>query len=362
MLDCFVSLYRAMADRPSPAVPTRLASHVDELKTWGRALAYALVITTLLHFFVVQPFVVPTPSMARTVIPGDYILVSKVHYGPRTPSTLGLPFAGAFLPGIELPSVRLPGFTEPQRGDVAVFNLPAEDGPVDRRTPYLKRLIGMPGDTLAIRDKVVYLNGEAQPAPPSAQQRWRVTMTGTQLWLSPKQLQALGAGTSFGTRHTGTFEVSATRPVADRIAALPEVKSVSPAVITRAERFRESLFPHGFGNTTDSFHPIAVPQAGDVVSLTPETLPAYRTLIEHHEGHEVHVRGETVYVDGHPARTYTVQHDYYFAMGDNRDNSLDSRFWGFVPKNHLVGKAVWTFFSWDEEADAPRLSRFGPLD
>ncbi|WP_179862195.1 signal peptidase I [Longibacter salinarum] len=336
------------------------ASTRSTLRVWKTALLYALGIALSLNLFVARPFVVPTPSMARTVIPGDYILVSKLHYGPRTPITVRLPFGGP-VADVELPSVRLPGFTAPERGDVVVFNLPTESGPVDQRTPYLKRIVALPGDTLSIRDKQVYINGLAQRLPQTAQQRWRVEMTGTQLWVSPDELRDLGAGTAYGTDRTGTFEVSATRDVAARIRELPEVESVHPSVVARGRRTSVSLFPDGSGNTPDRFHPLRIPKAGDTIWLSPRTLPTYRDILERHEGRTVDVRAGTVFVDGKPTKRYTVGQDYYFTLGDNRDNSFDSRFWGFVPESHMIGKAVWTFFSWDPQSDAMRPDRFGPL-
>lgn len=339
--------------------PPRLSA--SSLHVWRRALLYALVVAVGLNLFVARPFVVPTPSMARTVIPGDYILVSKLHYGPRTPETIPIPFAGRSVPYVECPSIRLPGFTSPERGDVVVFNLPTETGPVDQRTPYLKRIVALPGDTLSIRDKMVQVNGEEQPLPKHAQQRWRVEMEGTKLWVSPDELQALGAGTAYGTHRSGSFEVSATQDVAKRIADLPEVRSVHPSVVAHGHRVASTLFPAGSGNTTDRFRPVRVPKAGDTIWLSPRTLSLYRDLIEKHEGHRVKVRRQRVFVDGKPVQRYTVKQNYYFTMGDNRDNSFDSRFWGFVPEDHMIGKAVWTFFSWDPETNAARPSRIGFL-
>ena len=354
------------SENVSPAaspLDDRASSHssTSSLRVWRRALLYALVIAVGLNLFVARPFVVPTPSMARTVIPGDYILVSKLHYGPRTPVTIPIPFAGQHVPNVQLPSIRLPGFTSPDRGDVVVFNLPTETGPVDRRTPYLKRIVALPGDTLSIHDKMVWVNGAKQPLPKHAQQRWRVEMEGTQLWVSPDELQALGAGTAYGTHRSGSFEVSATQDVAKRIADLPEVRSVHPSVVAHGHRVSSTLFPSGSGNTTDRFRPVCIPRAGDTIWLSPRTLSLYRDIIEKHEGHAVELRGQSVFVDGKPAQRYTVEKDYYFAMGDNRDNSFDSRFWGFVPEDHMIGKAVWTFFSWDPETDTARPSRIGWL-
>ena len=354
------------SENVSPAaspLDDRAPSHgsAPSLRVWRRALLYALVIAVGLNLFVARPFVVPTPSMARTVIPGDYILVSKLHYGPRTPITVPIPFAGQHVPNVQLPSIRLPGFTSPDRGDVVVFNLPTETGPVDRRTPYLKRVVALPGDTLSIHDKMVWVNGAEQPLPKHAQQRWRVEMEGTQLWVSPDELQALGAGTAYGTHRSGSFEVSATQDVAKRIADLPEVRSVHPSVVAHGHRVSSTLFPPGSGNTTGRFRPVRVPRAGDTIWLSPRTLSLYRDIIEKHEGHAVKLRGQSVFVDGKPAQRYTVEKNYYFAMGDNRDNSFDSRFWGFVPEDHMIGKAVWTFFSWDPETDAARPARIGWL-
>ena len=329
----------------------------DHVIEWTKTIVFAVVVISLVHLFIFQPFVVPTPSMANTIVPNDYIIVSKLHYGPLTPRSIGIPFLRAYLPGIQLPSTRLPGFTDPARGDVVVFHLPTDDVPVDQRTPYLKRLVALPGDTLAVRDKQLFINGEPQPRPAQAQTLWSVHLTDPRVRLTEERLAEAGVGHSHGRVSPTQEVIEATTEAARALEQLPYVERVEPLPGSTSEE----PFPLGTTWTEDNYGPLYIPKAGDVVPLTDATWPLYGELITRYEGHTARRAGPDQYlIDGQPAGAYTIEQDYYFAMGDNRDNSLDSRFWGFVPEDHLMGKAVATFFSRD--GLVPRFSRmFRPI-
>src|SRR5690606_36882867 len=268
----------------------------------------AFLVTAALHLFVFQPFVVPTPSMAGTIVPGDYVVVSKLHYGARTPHTVGIPYTDHYIPGLTLPSVRLPGFSEVRRGDVVVFNLPPEDWPVDRKTPDLMRIVGLPGDVVEVRDKVIYAGGVAQPVRATMQQAWRVYKRDARVALPAARLRALGITDVYATADPSLVVVHATAGAADVLRAWPYVARVEP--YRAGPTFDTPLFPAGSTYTPDDYGPVAVPRAGATVALTAETWPLYETLIRHYEGHPARRRDDgTFEVDGAPADRYTFAQD-----------------------------------------------------
>ncbi|MDT0632581.1 signal peptidase I [Rubrivirga sp. S365] len=349
--------------REAPAKPTMK----ENLWFWAKAI----VIILLLRTFIFEPFRIPSESMEETLLVGDFLIVSKLNYGPRTPSTIGIPFTGVYLPGVELPQTRLPGFSEPERGDVAVFNYPSavdvergaipESTPVERRAPYIKRIVGTPGDTVAVLDKVLHIGGEPVPLGPTLKQRWRVTATGATR-PNARQLAELGVTLLPGSdRRDGAaiaepreYDVFATPVGVAALEALPEVARVDPFVLD--ESWRDPTF----GKNPDHVPPFVVPGRGLTVVLDERTLPTYAEAIVRYEGRDLtQGEGGAVLIDGVPSATYTFDQDYYFVMGDFRDNSVDSRYWGFVPETHLVGKALFTFLSFERYLPPiPRLRRF----
>ena len=352
---------RSRAQRERPPKPTLR----ENLWYWAKAIIAILI----LRAFIGEPYRIPSESMEDTLLVGDFLIVSKLHWGPRTPATIGVPFTGLYLPGVSFPQVRLPGFAEPERGDVVVFNYPAgvdvvrgeipDSVPIERRAPYIKRLMALPGDTMAVLDKVLHINGQPVPLAPTMKQRWRVTATGDE---RPNARRLEEMGVEFGAdrlvdgRFTSPreYDVYATPPEVEALEALPQVARVEPFILN------ESIVDQTFGANPDHVAPRVVPAAGMTVPLTEATLPVYAEAITRHEGRRL-ARGPDggVLLDGQPATSYTFQQDYYMAMGDFRDNSVDSRYWGFVPHSHLIGKATITFFSFERWLPPiPRLGRF----
>ncbi len=330
----------------------------ETLRFWG----WAILIVLVVRAFLVEPFRIPTPSMEKTLLVGDFLFVSKLHYGARTPNTVCVPFIGKpCLPGVELPQTRLLGFSEPKRGDVAVFNYPPEAGPVERRTPYIKRLVGMPGDTVRLLDKVLYVNSQRVPLSPTQEQWWAVTPEGN-AGVPRARIEEAGAELLGPIPNTNHLLVNATPQAAEALRALPYVAAVEGYAYPEGHA-TEGIFPPGSGSNRDNFGPLTVPKKGQTVALNAATWPALREVVTRYEGHDAEVLPDgRVRVDGDIADTYTFAQDYYFAMGDNRDNSQDSRFWGFVPHSHLVGKAVLIFFSLDTERwFLPRLRGLMPI-
>ncbi|MER3522834.1 MAG: signal peptidase I [Ignavibacteria bacterium] len=258
------------------------------VRDYVQLLAVTIVIALTLKACVVEAFRIPTASMERTLHAGDFLLVNKFIYGVRTPHI------GPLL-GVGVPSIRLPGLHSPRRGDVVVFTLPpyARRSERDEPTRYVKRCIALPGDTLLIKNRRVYVNG-AEYVVPTAR---------------------------FSTRHI-----------------LPQGYG------------DPRLFPKGANFNEDHYGPLVVPKRGDTLELHAATFLTFKDLIGY-EGHTLtlHASGE-VLLDGTPQRRYIISRNYYFVLGDNRDNSYDSRFWGFVPEDAIIGKAALIYWSWDEEA------------
>ena len=349
---------RSRRSKDAPRKPTLR----ENLWYWAKAIAAILI----LRAFIGEPYRIPSESMEDTLLVGDFLIVSKMHWGPRTPATIGIPFTPIYLPGVEFPQVRLPGFAEPERGDVVVFNYPAGTDvvlgtipatvPIERRNPYIKRIVAVPGDTLAVLDKMVHINGVPVPLAPTMKQRWRVTANGD-LRVSARQLDEIGVVFMQGTdvREGGIrrYDVLATPPAIEALRALEAVARVDPYLLDEA--WADPLY----GANPDHVPPRVVPAAGMTVPLTDATLPVYGEAITRHEGRDLErAPGGGFTIDGEPATSYTFEQDYYMAMGDFRDNSIDSRYWGFVPHSHLVGKALFTFLSFKGEFPFVRLERF----
>ena len=330
------------------------------LREWVDALVFAVVVMLIVRTLFFDLFRIPTPSMEKSLLVGDYLFVSKLHYGTRTPMTLGIPFTDIFLRGLSLPHTRLPGFSSVQRGDAVVFNWPAddEDKPIDRKMHYIKRVVGMPGESLEVIDKVVHINGSPLPLSKGMQQFWNIYKTEPRIRLSPTALTALGVGDITQTNNPRVVRVVAPVEAIEEIRSWPWVEQVEPAIAPENAGYSPHMYPPGRSYTPDNYGPVHIPKKDETVVLTAENWPVFETVITRYEGHTARVREEGGFeVDGQQVDRYTFSQDYYFAMGDNRDNSEDSRFWGFVPMSHVVGKALLIYFSWDNERTLPRFSR-----
>ena len=363
--------------RPS-AVPTPAPSKARE---WLGSLTFAVVAATLLRWSAVEAYVIPSESMEHSLLVGDYLFVSKLHYGPQTPQTpLQVPLTHQTLPLlgiksysdlIQLPTYRFPGFSSVQRNDVVVFHVPHEQQrPADLRTFLIKRCIAVPGDTLAIRNGRVFLNGQpgaiaGQPQTtyfmavpqPNDEVRQALHDQGVADYTQPDGLPA--AGTNPETGQLGYF-ISCPASVAAYFKKQPYVQSLSVAEPAAA------LFPDVAdfdvsGATSavprhwqlDDYGPLPVPQKGQTIALTPANAAIYYKIVSQYEHNQGITWGPDgmMQQNGQPLTSYTIKQNYYFMLGDNRHNSEDSRFWGFVPEDHVVGKAVFVWLSLDPHAD-----------
>ena len=329
-----------------------------KVREWLDAMVFAIVVMVILRTLFFDLFRIPTPSMEKSLMVGDYLFVSKVHYGTRTPMTIGIPFTEIYLKGLSFPFMRFPGFSEVKRDDAVVFNWPEDDVDViERRMHYIKRVIGLTGETVSVENKKVVVDGEEQGLMPTMQHYWLVYKTDPRVTLNRAALNELGI-TEVYDQGQSVVQLVATPTAIETMATWPWVDRIEPAIAPSNAIYDAEMYPPGRGWTPDNFGPLTIPKAETTIELTESNWEEYEIVISRYEGHTTSrgTNGEFL-IDGIATTNYTFGQDYYFVMGDNRDNSEDSRFWGFVPMDHVVGKALMVYFSWDAESMLPRFSR-----
>ena len=369
---------------------------------WLDALIFAVIVVTFINIFFFQAFKIPSSSMESTLYTGDHLFVSKLAYGPRVPETpLTIPFTHNVIFGKESYSTlihnkyrRLKGFRQVRRGDAVVFGFPNGDtvlkkapvedyhalvrangrelvesrlGPIivrptDKKDHYVKRCVALPGDTLTVRDGLVYINGEKQTVYPGIQLSYRVVTTGQRI--NSKVLEKLGLNLGelyFDPGLPGYPEMPLTAEMLEKVKGMSGVASVEPNLETWPSADTYGIFPFSpdYRWTRDYFGPLWIPKKGETVELDTDNLPLYERIITAYEKNDLKVNAEgIIYINGKEAYSYTFAQDYYFMMGDNRHNSLDSRYWGFVPEDHIVGRPAVIWLSTNRDAKFPKSIRW----
>ncbi len=372
--------------KKTPKVPQPKKSFFRE---WSDSLLFAIIAATLIRFLTFEAFAIPTPSMENTLMVGDYLFVSKLHYGIRTPKTpLQLPLTHqkiwgtnipSFSEAIQLPVYRTPGFSEVKSGDVVVFNYPPRlkgepEYPTDLKTNYIKRCIGTPGDQIEVLQERVYVNGKEMAMPLRAETFYFVKTTEP---LNERFFQKYGIVNDFkspegpfinwqpvevydeeakANKRVG-YRVNMTSKVLAQFREMNWIKGIEPTTAP-PQQAEPGIYggavnggrPTGWNR--DNFGPLLVPQKGTTIAINAQNIAIYGPVIERYEGNEkVAATSDSVRVGGQILTSYTFKQDYYFMMGDNRHNSEDSRYWGFVPADHVVGKAVFVWMSIDPVAE-----------
>jgi len=378
---------------------------------WTSSILFAIVAATLVHTYFMQPFVIPTSSLEKTLLKGDFLLVSKFHYGARLPMTaVSAPMVHDTLPKFNVPSylkkpqipyLRIPGFQKIKRNDIVVFNWPADtlfnmykaadkkyEKPIDKKTNYVKRCVGIAGDSLEIRDGYVFIDGKKTVLPDRAKTQFYYTV------ISKKHLSSTYLKEEIGTteynrfykinkvaaqryeklrgfkpfpndstsylielpgdlkvnkdfRATDRYSINMSNEEQEKLSKNSSVVSVTRNILPKGTKGNGVIFPSskdGIWNG-DNMGPIYIPEAGKTVELNKEVLPLYKAIITDYEGNKLNTDGNDIYINGKIATTYTFKQDYYWMMGDNRQNSLDARYWGYVPFDHVVGKPVFVWMS-----------------
>jgi len=393
---------------------------------WVSSIVFAVVAATLVHTYFIQPYVIPTGSLERTLRIGDLLFVSKFHYGARAPmTTIAAPMVHDTLPFIntpsyvnkpQLPYFRLPGFKDIKRKEIVVFSWPAdtvrqffvkEKGvkkPIDKKSNYVKRCVGLPGDSLQVIDGYVHVNGKQLDLPDRARPQFDHVIYSNK-GVSSKILNEVGVSDftrkyitkslnqqqanivdeyvkGFDPGANGQYSIYAPplgiptdvirkaglalkeetsrerkAPLTDQMAAAlrknPKIDSVV-RIITPKGKAESNAFPQSsdYPWSHDQFGPIYIPEEGKTVALNLKVLPFYRKILEKYEGNTIEISGNQISLNGKIADSYTFKQDYYWMMGDNRDHSSDSREWGYVPENHIVGTPIFIWMSVDNFVDA----------
>lgn len=373
---------------------------------WVDAIIFAVIAATFIRMFFIEAYTIPTPSMEKSMLVGDYLFVSKMAYGPKTPNTpLSFPFVHNTMPLIggksyseafKRPYKRLKGFTKVKNNDVVVFHFPEGDTvalgyptqsyyqlirsygrnrvwsdkrhfgeiisrPVDKRENYIKRCVGIPGDKIEIKKGELFVNDKPQQKFDGVQFNYLVETNGTAI--NPKALDRLHiAEDDRNTYSSQQYLLPLTQDAAQKIEDFSNVKSVEK-LLEEPDKKEPGIFPNDsrYSWNVDNFGPLIIPAKGVTVDLTVDNLPLYQRIIEIYETNELEVNGNQIKINGEVATTYTFKMDYYWMMGDNRHNSADSRYWGFVPEDHVVGKAKLIWLSLDKDKSFPMNIRFKRL-
>jgi len=355
-----------------------------EVGEWVSSILFAVVAATIVHTYFIQPFTIPTSSLEKTLLVGDFLFVSKFHYGARTPETTvsfpmvhdTIPFLGikSYTSWPKLPYYRLPGFEEIERNDIVVFNWPVDtvskffdksgkhyQKPIDKKSNYVKRTVGVPGDSLKIVDGKIYINNKPLVLSDRAKPQYSYVVQGKGNGFDLRALQQrfdITDGVIWHNQAKRQYRfISLSEETVQKFKNHPNVASITRYMDTIGVTDR-GIFPSEKMNwNRDQMGPIYIPEKGKTVKITPESLPYYKRIIEVYEGNEIGidnkitVNGTKVTLNGEAITDYTFKQNYYFMMGDNRHNSEDSRFWGYVPENHVVGKPVFIWMSWDANGD-----------
>lgn len=367
--------------------PDRSTEPVNKTADTISSLLFAIVVATFVHTYFIQPFTIPTSSLEKTLLVGDFLFVSKVNYGARTPmTTVALPMVHdtipltkkkSYLTWPELPYFRIPGFQKVERNDIVVFNWPIDtvykfrdqsglrvDKPIDKKSNYVKRCVGVPGDQFEIKDGIVFVNGKELILPERARPQfsYKVALDGKTPIDFEYLLQDMditdGAGFMDAEKRDTLFIAALTAANAERLQKIPGITGVQKIISKEVE---SGIFPHINKWNRDNFGPIYIPQQGKTVALNLETLPFYKAIITDYEKNDLKVTGSEIRINGKIATSYTFQQNYYWMMGDNRHNSEDSRYWGYVPENHIVGKPTFIWMSYDSNAKGLKKIRWERL-
>lgn len=361
---------------------TQYTGKQERKETFISAILFAVIFATIIHSFILQPFTIPTASMERTLLVGDFLFVSKMNYGIRIPMTpVALPFLqnkiplgdnqqpqkqiNSYVDQIRLPYMRILGWTEVKRYDIVVFNYPTDSlhTAIDRKDPYVKRCVGLPGDKIQLINDNLFINGKPELIKKDEEQQRNYYIYATEAGISSRKIEEILGYANYQEVQDETgkkiyFFRGLTNTNVEKLKGLDTVDSISIVYQKKGEDgifykdinktkidTTNSIFPLHSGWNGSQYGPLLIPKKGDIITLTKNNIDQYRRIIKNYEHNELKEENGLFYINGRKTNTYTIQQNYYWMMGDNRDNSLDSRYFGYVPEDHIIGTPIFTWLS-----------------
>ena len=340
------------------------------------SLLFAIIVATFVHTYFIQPFTIPTSSLEKSLLIGDFLFVSKINYGARVPmTTVAAPMVHDTLPLLktksysnwpQLPYFRFPGFEKIKKNDIVVFNWPGDtvvkffdrsgvraNKPVDKKSNYVKRCVGTPGDSLSIKNGTVFINNKELVFPERAKPQFsyivvydKKTSIDIDGLMHDLKITKADEPRPMNQNNDSLYFPAVTAESAAKLKQISGFTSVTRYIEKKADL---SVFPHSKPWNIDNYGPLYIPEEGKTVSLDLVSLPLYKRIINEYEGNKLEIKGNDIYINDKKVTSYTFKQNYYWMMGDNRHRSEDSRYWGFVPENHIVGKPIFIWMSWDSE-------------
>lgn len=372
----------------------------SELRTWVDAIGFAVIAATILRTFLIEAYTIPTSSMEKSMLVGDFLFVSKLSYGPRVPMTPiafplvhhTMPLIGgkSFSEIIKIPFYRMKGLNKVERNDCVVFNWPAENKgrPIDKKDNYVKRCVGLPGDIIEIKNGDLFINKKPHNEPKGMKKQAKYIIK-TKTRLNEQLLyEKYDINTNYNidiylANENSDFQIKTMQnniieyhfnATSDAITDLKTQSYISELEKqingSSIEMFSNNwqlsnpnkfLYNNPYNWNEDNYGPITIPKKGVTINLTIKNLPLYKDIIERYENNTLHTIKDIIYINNKPINKYTFEMDYYWVMGDNRHNSADSRVWGFVPEDHIVGKALFIWMSWDKRAKGFKKIRWNRI-
>ena len=381
------------------------------LGDWGNSIIFAVVAASIIRATTFEAYTIPTSSMEKSLMVGDFLFVSKIHYGVRVPMTpISFPLVHNMLPFTtiksytewpQIPYFRLPKIHDIKRGESVVFNYPVDADPIDKRTNYIKRCVGIPGDTIEVKDRVLYVNHEVFQFPDRAnpQYKYYVKTNGQAFnreqlknefdinFLSLPDFRRDPSSQDVYSLQTNNNEylIFISDSVYERFSQLPNIVAIEKIIAPKAGQTLPNSIPEmarllAYNDTTtrlfpdpgihsarvfkyswDNYGPVYIPKKGDKIELNYKNVLQYSTVIEKYEGNDFNISNNKYILNGEEVTSYTFKQNYYWMMGDNRHNSQDSRYWGYVPEDHVVGKPVFIWMSWDKNGKGLNKIRYNRI-
>ena len=347
----------------------------SELRTWVEAIAFAVVAAHILRTFFIEAYTIPTSSMEKSMLIGDFLFVSKLAYGPRVPMTpVAVPLVHHTIPGtkkksyseiVKVPYHRMKGLGDIKRNDCVVFNWPAEklNRPVDKKENYVKRCVGIAGDKIEIVNGKLMVNDEPQAEPEGMKKQFTYNVKTKGSGLNPKLLYKKFDITE-GSRgsNMNEYNLFLTDEALEGLNEFKNVKSITQNIDTTYNS-PQYYFPNNNDHlwNIDNYGPILIPKKGSIIDLTMENIDLYKDIIEIYEENTLKISENNIYINDSLTSSYKFKMNYYWMMVDNRHNSADSRMWGFLPENHVVGKALFVWMSWDKNGKGLNKIRWDRL-